>query len=209
MGADFEAIPEVEKELYTFDLEGNFYADQAAFEADLESLIKDIEQLESLLPHFNWRSHIFLISDFEPGQAEALRTVINALARFVEHNAFVTLFVHPLLCIGSRDVAQNRLLGSLLNDIRPLQLSVMQPALSCLRDTRLPGRSPTVAAGVREVGSLQRMLGRSLSAAECVVSCFCRKWCPGHDSPSLVRKTPPRVDRPSTCAESVATDSTR
>jgi oligoendopeptidase F len=48
LGDDFEAIPEAEKESYTFDLEGNFYADQAAFEADLESLIKDIEQLESL-----------------------------------------------------------------------------------------------------------------------------------------------------------------
>lgn len=45
---DFEAIPEAEKELYSFDLERNFYATEAAFEADLDALITDIESLEAL-----------------------------------------------------------------------------------------------------------------------------------------------------------------
>lgn len=46
--ADFEPIPESEKELYTFDLEKNFYANDAGFDADLEMLTADIEKLEAL-----------------------------------------------------------------------------------------------------------------------------------------------------------------
>lgn len=46
--SDFEPIRESEKELYTFDLEGNFYATEAEFEADLEALISDIAKLEAL-----------------------------------------------------------------------------------------------------------------------------------------------------------------
>ncbi len=45
---DFEPIPESEKEMYTFDLEKNFYAGQAEFEADLEALISDVDNLEAL-----------------------------------------------------------------------------------------------------------------------------------------------------------------
>jgi oligoendopeptidase F len=44
----FESIPESEKGLYTFDLEKNFYADQAEFHADLEALVADIDRLETL-----------------------------------------------------------------------------------------------------------------------------------------------------------------
>jgi oligoendopeptidase F len=46
--AGFEPIPESEKQLYTFDLEKNFYADQAEFQADLDALISDVGRLEAL-----------------------------------------------------------------------------------------------------------------------------------------------------------------
>ncbi|MFC1799734.1 M3 family oligoendopeptidase [Candidatus Eisenbacteria bacterium] len=46
--ADFEPIPEAEKEMYTFDLERNFYPDEAAFEAELETLSADVAKLEAL-----------------------------------------------------------------------------------------------------------------------------------------------------------------
>ena len=45
---DFEPIPESEKELYTFDLEKNFYASLEEFETDLEALISDVDRLEAL-----------------------------------------------------------------------------------------------------------------------------------------------------------------
>jgi oligoendopeptidase F len=46
--ADFEPIKPSEKEMYTFDLEKNFYRNDAAFEADLDALTADIGRLESL-----------------------------------------------------------------------------------------------------------------------------------------------------------------
>ena len=45
---EFEPIPEADKEIYTFDLAKTLYADDAAFDADLEALTKDIGQLETL-----------------------------------------------------------------------------------------------------------------------------------------------------------------
>jgi oligoendopeptidase F len=45
---EFEPIPEAEKELYTFDLEKNFYASEEDFEADLRALTEDIGTLEAL-----------------------------------------------------------------------------------------------------------------------------------------------------------------
>jgi len=45
---DFEPIPASEKNLYTFDLEKNFYPDEAAFKADLDALAKGIEEIEAL-----------------------------------------------------------------------------------------------------------------------------------------------------------------
>jgi oligoendopeptidase F len=45
---DFEPIVETEKDLYTFDLQKNFYATEADFQADLDSLVADVAQLESL-----------------------------------------------------------------------------------------------------------------------------------------------------------------
>jgi oligoendopeptidase F len=46
--AGFEPIPESEKELYSFDLEKNFYASDDEFEADLDMLTADIGKLEAL-----------------------------------------------------------------------------------------------------------------------------------------------------------------
>ena len=45
---DFEPIPESQRELYSFDLEKNFYASDAEFEADLDMLTTDIGKLEAL-----------------------------------------------------------------------------------------------------------------------------------------------------------------
>ncbi|MFH1312768.1 MAG: M3 family metallopeptidase [Candidatus Eisenbacteria bacterium] len=45
---DFEPISEADKEFYSFDLEKAFYADDAAYEADLDALVGDIEKLEAL-----------------------------------------------------------------------------------------------------------------------------------------------------------------
>jgi oligoendopeptidase F len=46
--ADFEPIPQAMKENYTFDLQKNFYATQADFEADLKALVSDVDKLEAL-----------------------------------------------------------------------------------------------------------------------------------------------------------------
>jgi oligoendopeptidase F len=46
--ADFLPIPKELEDLYHFQLEKNFYPDDAGFEADLQSLMAKIEQLESL-----------------------------------------------------------------------------------------------------------------------------------------------------------------
>jgi oligoendopeptidase F len=46
--ADFKPIAEAERELYTFDLEKNFYATEPEFDADLEALVADIDKLEAL-----------------------------------------------------------------------------------------------------------------------------------------------------------------
>ncbi len=45
---DFEPIPSTDRNLYTFDLEGNFYADETAFQADLDALVEGITRLEAL-----------------------------------------------------------------------------------------------------------------------------------------------------------------
>jgi oligoendopeptidase F len=45
---DFEPISEADKELYSFDLEKAFYTDDVGYEADLETLVGDIEKLEAL-----------------------------------------------------------------------------------------------------------------------------------------------------------------
>jgi oligoendopeptidase F len=46
--AGFQAIPENQKDLYRFDLERNFYADEAAFDADLAILTGMIGEIERL-----------------------------------------------------------------------------------------------------------------------------------------------------------------
>ena len=46
--ADFEPIPKELQELYHFQLEKNFYENEASFEADLEMLEAKIEDLEDL-----------------------------------------------------------------------------------------------------------------------------------------------------------------
>lgn len=47
-GADFQPIPEDQKHLYRFDLERNFYANEAAFDADIATLTSQISDLEAL-----------------------------------------------------------------------------------------------------------------------------------------------------------------
>ncbi len=46
--ADFQAVPESLRDEYKFDLEGMFYADSAAFEADVEWLTARIQQIADL-----------------------------------------------------------------------------------------------------------------------------------------------------------------
>ncbi len=46
--SDFEPIPANEKDLYRFDLKKNFYANDEAFDADLQTLVDDIGKLEAL-----------------------------------------------------------------------------------------------------------------------------------------------------------------
>ena len=48
IAADFEAIPDVLESGYKFDLEGMFYADDAGYEADLEWLTGEIEDILDL-----------------------------------------------------------------------------------------------------------------------------------------------------------------
>ena len=89
--------------------------------AGIEGQARLIQRMEPLLPHLNWRAHLFLISDTGPGQSKYISATIDALARFASLNPFVTYFVHPLIRIGSSDAAHTKLLRELLDDLRPMQ----------------------------------------------------------------------------------------
>jgi oligoendopeptidase F len=49
--AEFEPIPAEVKHLYKFDLESNFYPNEAAFDADIAALTADVAQMEQLKGH--------------------------------------------------------------------------------------------------------------------------------------------------------------
>jgi tetratricopeptide (TPR) repeat protein len=59
-----------------------------------------IERLEPILPHLNWRTHFFIVSESPPGELEFAREIIRALARFLARRPFVSFYVHPVIQIG-------------------------------------------------------------------------------------------------------------
>ena len=80
-----------------------------------------VERLEVLLPHLNWRTHFFVVSEASPHEMELVRQITDALARFLLENPFVTFHVHPLLRIGPPDRDGPARWGEVLEVTRPFQ----------------------------------------------------------------------------------------
>jgi len=80
-----------------------------------------MERLEPLLPELNWRTHFFVVGDAGPVSVELLRPVLDALARFLLGNEFVTFYVHPLLSPDSRRRSGAAGWEELLDDLRPFR----------------------------------------------------------------------------------------
>ena len=80
-----------------------------------------IERMDWILPHLNWRTHFFIVSEGLPHEMEFSRQIIRALARFLVENGFVTFYVHPLIRIGANDGADSANWKAMLDDVRPFQ----------------------------------------------------------------------------------------
>ena len=50
-----------------------------------------IERLEPILSQLNWRTHLFIVGEDPPDEMEFVRELIQALARFLVKNPFVSL----------------------------------------------------------------------------------------------------------------------
>ena len=59
-----------------------------------------VERIEPILPHLNWRTHFFIVSEGSLHEMEFVRQIADALALFLVENRFVTFHVHPLVRIG-------------------------------------------------------------------------------------------------------------
>ena len=80
-----------------------------------------IERLDPILPHLNWRTHFFIVSEGPPDEMEFARQIIRALARFLVDNGFVSFYVHPLIHVGPNDGADSPGWKAMLDDVRPFQ----------------------------------------------------------------------------------------
>ena len=67
-----------------------------------------IERIKRILPHLNWRTHFFIVSEAAPHEMEFVRQIIHALALFLVENRLASFYVHPLVRIGSSARDGNR-----------------------------------------------------------------------------------------------------
>jgi tetratricopeptide (TPR) repeat protein len=90
-----------------------------------------IEQIEPILPHLSWRTHIFIVShgasngvpDGVPHDMEFTRQIIQSLARFLVENRFASFYVHPVIDIGigPPDTTESARWNEILSCARPFQ----------------------------------------------------------------------------------------
>jgi tetratricopeptide (TPR) repeat protein len=92
--------------------------DQAA---DTTSRHSFIERIEPILPHLNWRSHFFILSEGPPGELGFTQQIIHALARYLVDNPLVTFYVHPLIRIESTERSEAARWDRVLEWMRPFQ----------------------------------------------------------------------------------------
>jgi tetratricopeptide (TPR) repeat protein len=84
-------------------------------------LARFMEEVEPLLAELNWRTHFFVVSAGYSEGLAWLRPVIEALARFVSRNEFVSFYVHPVIPVGSTAGVASRDWENLLEWVRPFQ----------------------------------------------------------------------------------------
>ena len=92
--------------------------DHAASPADRKGFI---ERMDRILPHLNWRTHFFIVSEGSSHEMEFARQIIRALARFLIENGFVTFYAHPLIRIGASEGTDTPRWKAMLDDARPFQ----------------------------------------------------------------------------------------
>jgi len=80
-----------------------------------------VERIGGILPHLNWRTHFFIVSEGSPREMEFARQITDALARFLVENRFVTFHVHPLVRIGPPDRSGPDRWNEILEVTRPFQ----------------------------------------------------------------------------------------
>ena len=116
--------------------------------APAEARAQFIQRIEPLWLHLNWRTHIYLVSDAHPGERESIAAMIDALARFVLANPFVTCFVHPLVRVGSPGAAATARCRALLDRLWPLhQLAYEQQGEARLQILPIIEPEPGTADG--------------------------------------------------------------
>ncbi len=100
-----------------------------------------LEQLSSLLPHLNWRSHIFIVDDDPIGQIERASEVIGVVSEYLTEQQLSTICVHPFIYMqesGPNDTNQwENLLGLMQwfqqeaydqqSEVRMLILPIIKP----------------------------------------------------------------------------------
>jgi len=80
-----------------------------------------IERIGPILPHLNWRTHFFILSDAAPDEMDFAREIIRALARFLDENPFASFYVHPVIGVGDGGEDDSARWSALLSEIRPFQ----------------------------------------------------------------------------------------
>ena len=90
-------------------------------EASQEQREAFVRRFEPILPHLNWRTHFFIVSEGSPGETGFARRIIEALARFLIENQFVTFYVHPIIHIGRPEPGDSARWRDILSCMGPFQ----------------------------------------------------------------------------------------
>jgi tetratricopeptide (TPR) repeat protein len=80
-----------------------------------------IERLEPILPHLNWRTHFFIVGEDPPEEMGFARQIIQALARFLVENPFVSFYVHPVIPVGPSGGTDSPRWEEILQEVRPFR----------------------------------------------------------------------------------------
>jgi tetratricopeptide (TPR) repeat protein len=80
-----------------------------------------VRQIEPILPHLNWRTHFYIVSEGSSGDIGFARQIIEALGRFLIENQFVTFYVHPVIRIGRPEPGDSDHWTDILSCMVPFQ----------------------------------------------------------------------------------------